>query len=373
MQRQSINKFILIIMVLFISAIFLAMIRPFLMALLLAGIFSSMAQPIFRRLTRGLGRRPRAASLVTLLLFCLVVLLPLSALVGVITAQAVKVGQSVTPWVQQQIAQPGLIYNYLKALPYYEQIVPHREEIFQKAGELASNISLFLIDSLSAGAIGTVNFFFMFFIFLYTGYFFLIEGGILLERILYYLPLEDKDESRLLERFTSVTRATLKGTAVIGLLQGGLAGLAFAIVGIDAAVFWGTVMVVLSIIPGIGSALIWVPAAIILAAGGSYLKAIGLTVFCGLVVGSLDNVLRPRLVGKDTQMHDLLIFLGTLGGLAFFGIIGFVIGPIIAALFVTVWEIYGEVFKDILPTVRRRTVQKAPVEQESIKDDLSSQ
>jgi predicted PurR-regulated permease PerM len=92
-----------------------------------------------------------------------------------------------------------------------------------------------------------------------------------------------------------------------------------------------------------------------------------------VVVGSLDNVLRPRLVGKDTQMHDLMIFLGTLGGLAFFGIIGFIIGPIIAALFVTVWEIYGEVFKDILPTVRRRTVQKAPVEQESVKDELSSQ
>lgn len=105
-----------------------------------------------------------------------------------------------------------------------------------------------------------------------------------------------------------MTRATLKGTALIGLLQGVFAGLAFAAVGIDAAVFWGTVMTVLSIIPALGSALVWVPAAIILAVGGSYLKAAGLALFCGLVVGSLDNVLRPRLVGKDTQMHDLMIF-----------------------------------------------------------------
>jgi predicted PurR-regulated permease PerM len=208
---------------------------------------------------------------------------------------------------------------------------------------------MFLVNSLSAGAIGTVNFIFMFFVFLYVSYFFLIDGKLLLDRILLYLPLEDMKEQRLLDRFTSVTRATLKGTALIGVLQGTLAGIAFAVVGIEAAVFWGTVMTVLSIIPAIGSALVWVPAAIILAAGGSYLKAIGLTLFCGLIVGSLDNVLRPRLVGKDTQMHELMIFFGTLGGIAMFGLIGFIVGPIIAALFVTIWEIYGEVFKEFLP------------------------
>jgi len=112
-------------------------------------------------------------------------------------------------------------------------------------------------------------------------------------------------------------------------------------------------MAVLSVIPGIGSALVWIPAAIVLAASGSFVKAIGLALFCGLVVGSLDNFLRPRLVGKDTEMHELLIFFGTLGGIAFFGFLGFIIGPIIAALFVTVWEIYGNVFKDVLPEVSK--------------------
>jgi predicted PurR-regulated permease PerM len=302
-----------------------------------------------------LGGRPRAASLVSLVLFCLVVLLPLSGLVGIITAQAVKVAASIRPWVQRQIAQPAAISQYLKKIPYYEEITPYRDEIIGKAGEWASSATLYLVDFLSAKAIGTISFILMFFIFLYTSYFFLIDGRKLLNRILYYLPLDDSKERRLLERFTSVTRATLKGTAVIGVLQGGLAGLAFAVVGIDAAAFWGTVMSVLSIIPGLGSALIWLPAAIILAVGGNYLKAVGLTAFCGLVVGSLDNLLRPRLVGKDTQMHDLMIFLGTLGGIAFFGLIGFIIGPIVAALFVTVWEIYGEAFRDILPEVSLST------------------
>jgi predicted PurR-regulated permease PerM len=130
-----------------------------------------------------------------------------------------------------------------------------------------------------------------------------------------------------------------------------VAGLAFWVVGIQTAVFWGTIMTVLSIIPGIGTALVWGPAAIILAAGGHFSKAIGLGVFCAIVVGSLDNFLRPILVGKDTQMHELMIFFGTLGGIIMFGVMGIIIGPIVVALFVTVWDIYGVAFRDILPQV----------------------
>jgi predicted PurR-regulated permease PerM len=133
------------------------------------------------------------------------------------------------------------------------------------------------------------------------------------------------------------------------MLQGALGGLALAVVGIPSAVFWGVIMTVLSILPGIGTALVWIPAAVILGASGHILKAVGLAVFCGLVVGSLDNVLRPALVGKDTQMHELMIFLSTLGGIMMFGVVGFIIGPIIAALFISVWEIYGVMFADMLP------------------------
>jgi len=349
MQIHVVNKITLLFLVLLISALFISMIRNFLITLLLAGIFSAMVQPIYKKIAQLLRGRQRTASLIMILLFVIIILVPVSGLVSIVTSQAIKVGQSVTPWVQRQIEQPAAFSEYLQRIPFYDEILPHRSQIISKAGELASRISVFLVNSLSAGAIGTVNFIFMFFVFLYASYFFLIDGKLLLDRILLYLPLEDRNEQRLLDRFTSVTRATLKGTALIGVLQGTLAGVAFAVVGIEAAVFWGTVMTALSIIPAIGSALIWVPAAIILAAGGSYLKAIGLTLFCGLIVGSLDNLLRPRLVGKDTQMHDLMIFFGTLGGIAMFGLIGFIVGPIIAALFVTIWEIYGEVFKEFLP------------------------
>jgi predicted PurR-regulated permease PerM len=285
-----------------------------------------------------------------ILLICFV-LLPLAGLMGIVTTQAIKVGNSVTPWVEKQIQEPDIFFEKVKALPLFDRIVPYRETILKKAGETVGNLSGFLISKLSAVTLGTVNFLFMTFVLLYAMFFFLLDGQKLVQKILYYLPLENRDELRMLDRFTSVTRATLKGTAVVGILQGSLAGLAFSVIGIPSSVFWGMIMVVLSVVPAIGTSLVWVPAAIVLAVSGHVAKAVGLFLFCGLVVGSLDNLLRPRLVGKDTQMHELLIFLGTLGGIMMFGVAGFIIGPIIAALFLTVWQIYGESFRDILPAV----------------------
>jgi len=186
---------------------------------------------------------------------------------------------------------------------------------------------------------------------LYALFFFLRDGRVILEKIFYYTPLDHEDEVRLLERFSSVTRATIKGTLVIGAVQGTLAGLGLWAAGIERAAFWGTVMMVLSVVPGIGSALVWLPAVIFLFIAGKTATAVLLLIWCAAGVSTIDNLLRPRLVGKDAQMPDLLILLGTLGGLFVFGPIGFIIGPLICGLFLTVWDIYGATFKDVLPPV----------------------
>lgn len=349
MRDDSVNKIVVVLLVIFISAVFLSMIRSFLMAIFLAGIFAALARPLYQRLERLVNGRRSLASVLTLLLIIIVFLLPLAILAGVVTGQAIKVSQSAMPWVRDQINQPGGISHFLGGIPYYDKIAPHSGLILRKAGEMVGSVSQFLINNLSSATMGAVNFLFMFFTWFYTMYFFLIDGDKLLEKILYYLPLHDHDEQLMLMKFTSVARATLKGTAVIGIMQGGLAGLAFWAVGIPSAVFWGAIMVVLSIIPSVGTAVIWLPAAIILGIGGAVGKAIGLALFCTVAIGSVDNLLRPILVGKDTQMHELMIFFGTLGGIFMFGIIGVIIGPIIAALFITIWEIYGQAFQDILP------------------------
>lgn len=351
MKQFHVNKMVLLSVVIIISVLFLAMIRQFLMAMFLAGIFSAMTQPLFTRLKKLYKGRENLASFTTLLIIFLLFLLPLAGLAGIITAQAIKVGSSVTPWIQQNLGPGGKSSTLLQELPFYETIQPYKETIIQKSGEAVSGVSSWLVNSLSDATLSTMNFMFLFFIFIYVLFFFIKDGRKLLNKILYYLPLEDSDERRMLEKFTSVTRATIKGSLVIGILQGALAGLAFWVVGIKGAAFWGTIMAVLSIIPLIGSGLIWVPAAIILAVSGAYVKAAGLTIFCALVVGSMDNFLRPRLVGRDTKMHDLFILLSTLGGISMFGVMGFIIGPITAAIFVTVWDIYGETFQDYLPRV----------------------
>jgi predicted PurR-regulated permease PerM len=365
------RKTFLLLLVVGITAAFVAMVRQFLLLVLLAAIFAGLAYPLYDRLVRAFRGRRALASAVTLLLLLVVIVGPAAMLAGVVASEAIRVTRLVQPTVQGWIENPGDLFDRLRALPGAEQLEPYRSQALQKLGELVGRVGNWLFESLSAGTRGTLSFFVQFALLLYTMFFFFLDGPGLLRKILWYLPLPHEDEVRMVDRFVSVTRATLKGTLVIGIVQGALGGLAFAVAGIPGAVFWGTVMVVVSIIPGLGIALVWGPAAIILASSGRPAAAIGLAAFCAVVAGSVDNVLRPRLVGRDTQMHDLLILFATIGGLMMFGLVGFIVGPILAALFVTVWDIYGVVFQDALPAVgsldrrRRPSGEKADTDPET--------
>jgi len=317
----------------------------------MAGIFSAILSPAHRWLTVKIGGRENLASILTLVGMVILVLAPLAVLIGVVVGQAISVSQSVSPWVQSFINEPTAITHYMEKMPYYQEILPYRALIIEKAGLVVGNISTFLINSLSSATKLTVNAIFSSIIMLYVMFYFLTMGEVLLTKILYFLPLHDRDERLLLRRFTSVTKATLKGTLIIGAIQGGICGIAFALADIQGPVFWGTVMAVMSIIPAFGTAIVWGPALVILALKGDFLGVGILAVLCGAVAGNLDNLLRPRLVGKDTEMHDIFVLFGTLGGISLFGILGIIIGPIVAALFITIWEIYGKAFESYLPDV----------------------
>ncbi|TKB27122.1 AI-2E family transporter [Desulfopila sp. IMCC35006] len=351
MKQQLVNKVTLLSLVILISAVFLSMIHQFLMAIFMAGLFSAMVAPAHHLLTEKLGGRETLASILTVLAIVLLVLTPLTILITLIVTQAISIGQSVTPFVQSFINQPTTLTVYLEKIPYYQEILPYRDIIVQKAGEMVGTVSTFLINSLSSVTKVTIEAVFSSVIMLYVMFYFLTMGDLLLRKILFFLPLDDFNEQRLLYRFTSVTRATIKGTVIIGIMQGTICGIAFAITGIEGPVFWGSLMAVMSIIPALGTAIIWFPALIILALSGNFTGVFILIILCGAVAGNLDNLVRPRLVGKDTEMHDLFVLFGTLGGLSMFGLLGIIIGPLVAALFITVWEIYGDVFKEYLPNV----------------------
>lgn len=348
-QLERAGKIVLLAVAVAISLLFLAMIRSFIVALLLAAVFSAMTRPIYDWLVERLKGRRRTAAITTILFVLLVLIIPLGAFLGIVVAQALSVSESVGPWIEQQLTTPDLFDSLLARVPQLEWLAPYQDVIVARAGQLAGAAGSFFVNSVAAVTRGTAAFLLDLFVMLYAMFFFLLRGKEILRRMLYYLPLEPDDEARMIDKFVSVTRATIKGSLVIGVVQGALAGIGFAVAGIPSAAFWGTVMAVLSIIPAIGSGLVWVPAVIWLFAAGQAGAAVGLGLWCLAVVGTVDNFMRPWLVGKDTKMSDLLVLISTLGGLFLFGAVGFILGPIVAALFVTVWDIYGRLFRDYLP------------------------
>jgi predicted PurR-regulated permease PerM len=193
-----------------------------------------------------------------------------------------------------------------------------------------------------AFAIGQNTFEFVvgFFVMLYLLYFFLRDGPELVRTVRSAVPLAEGLKRRLQIKFTRVVRATVKGNIAVALVQGALGGLIFWVLGISSPLLWGVLMAFLSLLPAVGCGLVWGPVALYLLARGELWQGVTLILFGVLVIGLVDNLLRPILVGKDTRMPDYLVLISTLGGLTLFGLNGFVIGPLIAALFIASWDIY---------------------------------
>ncbi|MES3000259.1 MAG: AI-2E family transporter [Pseudomonadota bacterium] len=189
---------------------------------------------------------------------------------------------------------------------------------------------------------GTLDFVVSLFVMLYVLFFLLRDGRQLGAQAAQALPLEPRHTQRLLRQFATVVRATVKGNVVVALVQGALGGLAFWFLDINGALLWGALMALLSLLPAVGAALVWGPVALYLLSAGSIWQGIALIVWGVIVIGLVDNVLRPMLVGKETRLPDYLVLIATLGGLSVFGLNGFVIGPVIAAMFIATWDIFVE-------------------------------
>ena len=307
--RSFRNAFVLLL-VAAISLLALAIAWPFLKPLLLGAMLAGLSHPLYRWLTRCFRGRRSLASFTTLLILVVLAVGPLGAFGGLVISQAIEVSEKAIPWAREHFgsssgfeARDWLVTRF----PVLEPYVPNQEAIVDNLGLAAKSAGGFLVAAASRVTAGTAAFLLDAFVMLYAMFFFLRDGKAILERIFYYVPLQHADEVKMVERFTSVTRATIKGTVIIGIVQGTLAGLALWAGGIDGAAFWGTIMVILSVIPGVGSALVWVPAVIYLFATGKILAATLVAVWCAAVVGTIDNVLRPKLVGKDAKMPDLLM------------------------------------------------------------------
>lgn len=348
---QRFQRAALLLLLTGISVLFLQIVRGFLVAVLLAAIFAGMSYPLFKRLKQRLGGRENTASVFTVLILFVGVVVPLVGFLALVVSESVALSQSIADWVRSEPDLLTQLRSHASRVPFADRLIPEGEALVSKLGELAGRAGPILAGQLAAIGRGTLSFLLQLFVCGYAMFFFLVDGPAILRVTLYYIPLGESEEAQLLERFVSVTRATLKGSLLIGVIQGGLGGVALWVSGVPAPAFWGTVMVVLSIIPAVGAGVVWVPAVIYLFAIGQTTPAIGLLAWCVIVVSTVDNFLRPRLIGRDARMSDLMILISTLGGISVFGALGFIVGPIIAALFVTVWHIYGQAFRGWLPDV----------------------
>lgn len=347
-DRTKFTRAFLLLLVVLVAAFVFRMIQGFLLAVLFGALTAALAHPFYDRLVTLFRGRRAAAGLVTLLVVLVLVVTPLLLTAGAVVSEAVHLAGSARAWAGEHPDALAELEAHVERYPVFGRVAVYREVIARRAGELTSSLSTFLADSLRAAARGTVGFLFQLFIMLYATFHYLMNGQEVLAKWTNTTPLTKKQTRAILETFTSVARATLKGTFVLGIVQGVLIGVAFALAGISGAFFWGTVMAVLSAIPVIGPSLVYVPAVIYLFAVGDIVPAIGLTIWCTLVVNIAGNIMRPRLVGRDTQMPDGLVLLATLGGLSMFGAAGLLVGPMIAALFMALWDLYRSEFQTLL-------------------------
>ncbi len=340
--------FILILIV--IAAVFFAMLRPFLISILLAAILAGLIYPVYNWMRRRIWNQPTFCSIICVVLVMLLIILPLISVLGLLTVQALEFKDTIDDKLKEVMEKGPAWLEHLKRHPLAEKIEIEKLDWQAKAAEGAKLISTLLIKAISKTSQSTFQTVAMSFIMLYSVFYFLIDGPSLLNRVKYLSPLKDEYEDLIIKKFISITKATIKGTVIIGVIQGSMGGIIFAIFGVGSSVFWGTVMMILSIIPGIGAALVWVPALVIKMLTGHIGPGIGILVG-GILISMSDNFLRPLLIGKDTKMHALLILFSTLGGIALFGIVGFILGPILAAVFLTLTDIYASEYREELESL----------------------
>jgi predicted PurR-regulated permease PerM len=328
--------FLLVVVTLAFGVLVANFVAPVFWAAVLAIVF----RPVERRLDRRFHhKRPNSSAALTLLLVIVVVFVPLSFVAVAVSREAVGLYQRFTAG---ELAVSDAMDRWVPALVRFgARIGITPATVRTNVADAATAIGQFVASGALAFGQNAIKAAGQFGLMLYVLFFFLRDGDQLLRSIARALPLGDARERALFERFTAVTRATLKGTLVVGAVQGTLGGIFFALLGLDAPAFWGVMMMACSLIPVIGPTTIWLPAAIILLLSGSIAKGIILLLLGTFGIALVDNLLRPVLVGRETRIPDYVVLLSTLGGLTLFGLSGFVAGPAIAGLFNTAWDMFA--------------------------------
>lgn len=349
MQINSLENRAFIGLVLIVTVVALWVLGGFLMPLFWAVLLAILFAPVYRWIRRHVSRRRGSLSaLLTVLVVIAVVVLPLVGLASAVANEASRIVLAVR---SGEIDVASLIQGIEELLPRLTVMAEDYGVDLNRVQEVLSQGVLNASQGIAALALSVtqqaVRIVLYTVVMLYLLFYFLRDGEEIIETLVRALPLGDPRERRLFSRFAEATRATVKGTVLIGVIQGALGGLAFWILGLPSPVLWGVVMAVFSMIPAIGAAGVWLPTTLVLLILGDWQTALALALVGALVISAVDNFLRPILVGRGTRVPDYVILISTLGAVFVFGLSGLVIGPILAVIFLTVWEIFAEEFRDV--------------------------
>ena len=317
---------------------------PFYGSIMWGIIIGLIFKPLYHRLHTRFRGGGSAAALLTLLLVFVIVIIPMALIMATLARDTAAFYQRLQ---SGEINAARYFRRVFETLPSWVTSVLDRfglqdfDSVQTRLGEELSEASQLIARQVLGIGMNTFDFITGLFITLYLAFFMLRDGPLLARALRHAVPLAVAHKKELIDKFTTVIRATVKGNLIIAAIQGSLGGLAFWFLGVNGALFWAVLMAFLSLLPAVGAGLVWVPVAAYFLLSGAVWQGLALTAYGVLVIGLVDNLLRPALVGKDTSLPDYLIMISTLGGMAVFGINGFVLGPVIAALFVAVWHIHN--------------------------------
>ncbi|MCB2189390.1 MAG: AI-2E family transporter [Deltaproteobacteria bacterium] len=341
---------VLIVLVLYLSY---QIISPFLLPIFLSMTLVVVGGPMYQGLLRLVRGRRYLASALTCLVLMGMILLPFFLLGGVLTAQALELYTSVS----HQLSQgdlPKMFNFHLGDLdPLFERLREavgvSRADIYRELGELVRRVSNLVYVQFTEILAGVTNFLIGFALVMFITFYLLMDGEELAKRLMSLSPLPGDTNQQIRAEMLSTLKATLRATVMLALINGGICGVGFGLFGVPKAVFWGVTMVMASVVPLIGTGLIWVPTVIYLLVQSQTGAAIGVGVWC-LVVGLVcDNILRPRFLGGATNIHPLATFFSVLGGLGFFGLTGLILGPMVLAILLSLLGIYEKHFLSPAP------------------------
>ncbi len=334
------NRTILLIILIAALILFGYVARFFFVPVVVALTAANLFGPLHKRSLRLWKMRRAPAALSTTGLVFVLVAVPVYLVGQMLVLQAIDVYSAL----RQFLRDPGIeaITSAVQSWSLLQRLDLSKidwSSIASRGLSQTASLATDLVNRTSAGVFSAVADSFVIF---FSMFFFLKDGDLMLDGLKQALPMEERHVERVADEFRRTSKAAVSATLIIGIIQGIIGAMTFLIVGIKAWILWGVVMTVLSIIPLVGSYFIMIPAALWLFSTGNVFQAVFVVIMASAVSYGADYLLRPRLVGKDAKLHDLLVFVASLGGLAVFGIMGFIVGPVIASVLVAMLNIFRE-------------------------------